>query len=254
MSCADMTALLHGMLDGEIDAINAVQFERHLETCEACAAEYRRQQALRNAIRQPELFHRAPDHLRHAIEAAIPSPAAARSRSPWWQRLFGDWRLGAGASLAFAASLALFIATGTGGDELQQELIAGHIRSLQADHLTDVLSSNQHTVKPWFNGKLDVAPPVVDLASQGFPLTGGRLDYIDKHEAAALVYRRALHVINLFVWPAPGAADRSPELFSHEGYNLLHWTRGESTFWAVSDLNAAELKEFQALYTQQTAP
>ena len=255
MSCADMTALLHGMLDGELDAVNAVQFERHLEGCPACTAEYRKQQALRAAIRQPAMFFRAPDHLRGAIERAIPAPVGSAGATLLrWRRLFGDWRLGAGTSLALAASLALLIVTSANNGGLQQELIAGHIRSLQADHLTDVVSSDQHTVKPWFNGKLDVSPPVVDLAEQGYPLAGGRLDYVDQHEAAALVYRHRLHVINVFVWPAPGAADAPVQATSHEGYNLLHWTRGELVFWAVSDLNAAELKEFQALYTQRTAP
>src|SRR5262249_19310000 len=151
MSCADMAALLHGMLDGELDAANAVQFERHIASCEACAAEYRRQKELRAAIRRPELFHRAPDHLRRAVEAAIPSGGAPRAQSrPWWQRLLSDWRLGAGTSLALAASLAVLIVTSGGNDSLQQELIAGHIRSLQASHLTDVATSDQHTVKPWF--------------------------------------------------------------------------------------------------------
>jgi len=254
MSCADMAALLHGMLDGELDAANAVQFERHIANCEACAAEYRRQKELRAAIRRPELFHRAPDHLRRAVEAAIPSGAAPRAQSrPWWQRLLSDWRLGAGTSLALAASLALLIVTSGGNDSLQQELIAGHIRSLQASHLTDVATSDQHTVKPWFNGKLDVSPPVVDLADSGFPLAGGRLDYIDGRDAAVLVYRRHLHVINLFVWSDPGAPDTPPRAFSHRGYNLIHWTRGEMSFWAVSDVNPADMNDFEKLYTQRTS-
>ena len=256
MSCAEMTPLLHGMLDGELDAANAVQFERHIETCAACAAEYRRQQALRAAIRGPELFHRAPEALRQRIEAGIPhAPRDARpaDRAPWWQRLFGDWRLGAGTSLALAASLLLFVLGGNPGtDGLPSELVAGHIRSLQANHLVDVPSSDQHTVKPWFNGKLDVSPPVVDLADEHFPLAGGRLDYVGEHEAAVLVYRRNQHVINLYVWPAPGAADTPLQGSAHQGYNLLHWTHGELSFWAVSELNMAELREFQALYVQKT--
>jgi anti-sigma factor RsiW len=255
MSCADMTALLHGMLDGELDAVNAVQFERNLETCEACSAEYHRQLALRAAIRRPELLHRAPESLRRRIEAAIPSvPMRPAEKAPWWRRAIGDWRLGIGTSLALAASLVLFIVATPGDDSLQRDLVAGHIRSLQASHLVDVPSSDQHTVKPWFNGKLDVSPPVVDLVDQGFPLAGGRLDYVDEHEAAVLVYRRNQHVINLYVWPAPGAGDTALQVASHQGYNLLHWTRGELSFWAVSELNLVELREFQALYTKRTAP
>jgi anti-sigma factor RsiW len=118
----------------------------------------------------------------------------------------------------------------------------------------DVPSSDQHTVKPWFNGKVDVSPPVVDLVDQGFPLVGGRLDYIDEHEAAVLVYRRNKHFINLFVLLAPGAGDTAAQAWSREGYNLLHWTRGGQSFWAVSELNSAELQEFQALYATHTAP
>ena len=255
MSCADMAALLHGMLDGELDAVNAVQFERHIAGCDACAAEYQRQKELRAAIRQPELFYRAPDHLRRAVAAAIPSGGAPRAQSrPWWQRLFSDWRLGAGTSLALAASLALLIVTSGGNDTLQQELIAGHIRSLQASHLTDVATSDQHTVKPWFNGKLDVSPPVVDLADGGFPLAGGRLDYIDGRAAAVLVYRRHQHVINVFVWSVPGAVDTPPQPSSHRGYNLIHWTRAEMSFWAVSELNLGEMREFEAMYTERTSP
>ena len=255
MSCADMAALLHGMLDGELDVVNAVQFERHIAGCDACAAEYRRQRELRAAIRQPDLFYRAPAHLRRAIEDAIPSRVARRTGSaPWWRRLFSDWRLGAGMSLALAASLALFIVTTGNNDSLQQELIAGHIRSLQADHLTDVATSDQHTVKPWFNGKLDVSPPVIDLADGGFPLAGGRLDYIDGRDAAVLVYRRHQHVINVFIWSDPGATDTPPRVSSHRGYNLIHWTRAETSFWAVSELNLGEMREFEVMYTERTSP
>ena len=255
MSCADMTALLHGMLDGELDPVNAIQFERHMAGCDACTTEYQRQKELRAAIRRPDLFYRAPKHLRRAIENAIPSGVVRREgAAPWWQRLFSDWRLGAGLSLALAASLALFIVTTGNNDDLQQELIAGHIRSLQADHLMDVATSDQHTVKPWFNGKLDVSPPVVDLAEGGFPLAGGRLDYIDGRAAAVLVYRRHQHVINVFVWSDSGAADTPPRASSHRGYNLIHWTRAEMSFWAVSELNLEELREFEVMYTQRSSP
>ena len=255
MSCAEMAKLVHGMLDGELDLVSAMQLEKHLEGCDACAAEYRRQKQLQAAIRQPGLFYRAPEHLRRTIENAIPTKVARRADpNRWWQRWFSDWRVGAASSLALAASLVLFIATAETNDTLQQDLIAGHIRSLQASHLTDVATSDQHTVKPWFNGKVDVSPPVVDLADGGFPLAGGRLDYIDGRAAAVLVYRRHQHVINLFVWPAPGAGSISLQASSHQGYNLLHWTRDELSFWAVSELNLGELRDFEAMYTARTSP
>src|SRR6516164_2150114 len=131
---------------------------------------------------------------------------------------------------------------------IQQELISGHVRSLLASHLTDVTTSDQHTVKPWFNGKLDASPPVVDLASQGFPLVGGRLDYIHNHVVGALVFKHDQHVINLFIWPVADANDSGPVSATREGFNLLHWTCSGMTFWAVSDVNPATLRRFEAEY------
>ena len=270
MSCADMTVLLHGMLDGELDVVNAVRCEEHLENCPACAEAYRKQKELRAAIRRlPKAV--ASEQLRQRIQDAIaseapsqPSPQAAPAApvlalepkqrrwrlptaTPWWGAAFS--------MAALAASLMVFIAAPGDQTILQRELIAGHVRSLQANHLTDVTTSDQHTVKPWFNTKLDVAPPVVDLASQGFPLVGGRLDYLDNHVTAALVYRHQKHVINLFVWPAADAGDgeAEPQISSFQGYNLCHWRRSGLNFWAVSDLNAAGLEEFERVYRAETS-
>jgi mycothiol system anti-sigma-R factor len=252
MSCSETAILLHGMLDNELDPATAVRIENHLEACPTCAAEYQRQKELRAAIRQTGVCYAAPETLRRRVDNAIPS-SPRTARSPWWQRLFEDWRVGAGSSLALAGSLALFILTTGTDDNIQQELIAGHIRSLQADHLTDVATSDQHTVKPWFMGKVNVSPPVVDLAKRGFPLAGGRLDYIQGREAAVLVYRRRQHIINLFVSPSSDMGDTPPESSTHQGYNLLHWTRDGLGFWAVSELNRPELRQFADLYAVQTS-
>jgi anti-sigma factor RsiW len=251
--------LLHGMLDGQLDAMNAVQFEEHLEVCPLCAAEYERQKQMRAAIWTSGVAHKAPDSLRLRIEAAIgpvgtgaPSmPANANRmrqrslRTSWWI---------SGVSLALAASLALFIALPhprTGA--LEEELVDSHVRSLLASHLTDVQSSDRHTVRPWFNGKVDVAPPAVDLADKGFPLIGGRLDYIDDRVVAALVYRRNGHVINVFVRSAPEAKNSEPREISYRGYNLCRWREKGTEFWAVTDASQSELKEFEQLYSAASA-
>jgi anti-sigma factor RsiW len=254
MSCVEKAVFLHGMLDGELDVISAMEFEAHLEGCAGCAEEYERQVALRIAIRLPQVSYRAPVGLHSRIVNSLESTEApSRPSTRWWREFSATRPWPVGVMVAAAASLLLFIAMPDDQATLQQELIAGHVRSLLANHLTDVTTSDQHTVKPWFNSKLDVSPPVVDLADAGFPLSGGRLDYLHNRVVGALVYKHAAHVINLFVWPAPDVRDAAPDSSSREGYNLLHWTRSGMSFWVVSDLNAVELRQFQGKYSTRTA-
>lgn len=245
-SCAEWRELLNGWLDGELDAAHALACERHVAECAACTARLDTLRSIRATLSQPGVTFAAPPALRARILDAV-SAEARGQRAPamlsqgWWRALANRWTL-APALAAAAVAVALFVALPLRDRPLQDDLVAGHVRSLLANHLTDIPSSDQHQVKPWFNGKVDFAPPVIDLASRGFPLVGGRLDYIDDKVVAALVFRRNGHVINLFVWPhaAQGAAEAS-----REGYNLIGWTQAGLQFWAVSDLNAVELREFQ---------
>ncbi|MET0528249.1 MAG: anti-sigma factor [Microvirga sp.] len=257
LPCDDMKVLLHGHLDGELDAANAFQVEDHLRSCPACADEYQRLTELRAILRQDGLRYRAPDRLRARIlEAVEPAPATPVVSTPirWWQRLWRDQRLGLPIA-AFAAGLAVALIVPRQAVDLEQELVSEHVRSLMANHITDVTTSDQHTVKPWFDGRLDFAPPVIDLASEGFALTGGRLDYIAGRAVAALVYKRREHLINLFIWPAENTrigVERVQSSVSN-GYNTLRWSGNGMTFWAISDLNPGELQEFMRRFQDHLA-
>jgi len=251
MDCTHIRSLVSPYIDGELAAEKAAEVERHLESCEACRALIEGERRVSVAVRHHGERFRAPAHLK----ARVLSEVERRSRQSAWSdlRMLGlGWN-----PVALAASLLLTVAVSSGGTiaylgrdaaenkaPLVQEVVSGQIRSLMADHLTDVASSDQHTVKPWFNGKLDFSPPVVDLASEGFPLVGGRLDYLDRRQVAALVYRHRQHVINLFVWPEAG--EEAPRAQSVQGYNLLYFKHGGMEYWAVSDLNPTELKDFVA--------
>ena len=258
--CQERELLLHGLADGELDAANALLIEEHLKDCGGCATTYSdivRQKAL---LGNEGLRLHAPAALRSRIASAIAAEeAGAREAKPSTKpgRLHrtASWRSWlpqtgiAFSAAALAASLLLFISSQNPAPSLDEELVAAHVRSLLVSHLTDVPSSDQHTVKPWFLGKLDFAPPVVDLSKQDFPLIGGRLDYVGGRTMAAIVYKRRGHVINLFVWPS-GKLKAVPE--TAEGYNLLSWTRGEFTYAAISDVNLKELRDFkQALEDSQ---
>lgn len=250
-TCSDKRLLLHGLADGELDAANALDLEAHLKACPGCAEELERIRELRRTLAAPGLRYAAPEQLRARVGATLDAEVGrgrpVRRRSALWR--FAPFVAGGGLA-ALAASLALVLFIPPAPPALQRELVSDHVRSLLAQHLTDVTTSDQHTVKPWFAGRVDYSPPVVDLKDQGFPLVGGRLDYVDGKVTAALVYRRRLHVINLFVRPAEGrdgawASER-------DGYNLLRWRQGELEFWAVSDLNRTELEQFSRLFEART--
>ena len=244
IDCADKIHLLHGLLDGELDAVNAAACEAHMKTCEACNADYLRLTALREAVAAPEVSHRAPDRLRAKIEAALGAESAPK-RELRDARSATAGALGAMLVASLAVVLILPQVTQTG---VEKQLVASHVRSLMANHLTDVTTSDQHVVRPWFNGRVDVAPPVPELAEQGFPLVGGRLDYIEGRVTPALVYKRRLHTVNLVVWPAEGRLLNNPRTARRDGYSLVEWTQGGLRFAAVSDIDAGDLKQFKAAF------
>jgi anti-sigma factor RsiW len=237
--CPDKTHLLHAHFDGELDTVNAAAFEAHLKTCPGCAGALAELQALRGRLADPALRAAAPPRLRARIEDAMVAETAPVRRLP----AALPWGLSGGLA-ALAATLAV-VAMLPSQAELADELVADHVRSTLATHLVDVQTSDRHTVKPWFNGRIDFAPPVVDLNAQGFPLVGGRLDYLDGRIVAALVYRRNKHVINVFVRPEPQGLLRPGLGRPHAGYNLVRWTEGGLEFWAVSDVEAGDLKAFR---------
>ncbi|MFI4935889.1 MAG: anti-sigma factor family protein [Caulobacterales bacterium] len=245
-ACADKELLLHAYADGELDAGNVLALESHLGGCPACAAELAAIRQVKETLRAAAAYP-APSSLAARIEAVL---AEAESPPPAPRRRggFESWIV-SGSIGALAASLALF-ALMPAGPSLENQLVEAQARSLQAAHLTDVATSDRHTVKPWFNGKVDFAPPVVDLVGQGYPLVGGRLDHLAGHPAAALVYRRRAHVINLFIWP--GEAPAAAQLEKQQGYSLVRWGQGGLVFWAVSDVDSADLQGFQSDFAAAT--
>ena len=202
-------------------------------------------------IARDATYHRASEGLRKSVGAAL-AREARESRKPFVWHLLGS-ALACAAVAALTWSLALTMLLPGGDERLAQEIVTAHVRSLMApNHLADVVSTDQHTVKPWFTGKLDFAPPVADYAASGFTLTGGRLDYVDGRAAAAITYRHRLHVVNVFVWPATGEADRAPHTHARQGYSLVGWTRGGLRFCAVGDVAAADLGVLADLLRDKT--
>ncbi|HUC48833.1 MAG TPA: anti-sigma factor [Xanthobacteraceae bacterium] len=251
--CADYEMLLHALADGELDAGHVRDVETHVAGCTACAERLKAIQTLRSAMADANLREPAPAHLRGRIEALFPAateaPRAASipQEGPvrrWWRSFIGGFSVGAALSAAATAMLVIGLFTTSQDQQIADEVVSAHIRSLQAGHLMDVQTSDQHTVKPWFNGKVDVAPPVIDLTAQGFTLLGGRLDYIDGEPVASVIYQRRKHVINLFVAQRLGTARTTVLTKTIQGYNVRHWTEQGLDFWAVSDLAGDELDEF----------
>lgn len=241
--------LLSAYVDGELPPNQAAEISEHLTSCEACAGTYDAMSRTVQTLREGLVRYRAPDVLRARIRTAlreehVGDPPVAR------RRLRAGWRAVAAVLVTAVASSGLtMLALGRqqSAPSVSEQVLASHIRSLMPEHLTDVRSNDQHNVKPWFNGRLDLSPVVPRLDDEGFPLLGGRVDYVRDRPVAVVVYGRRLHVINVFSWPADAGADASASLEARHGYNLLHWRRQGVEYWVASDLNVAELRQFATL-------
>ncbi|QWG20084.1 anti-sigma factor [Bradyrhizobium sediminis] len=239
MTCDEAEILLHALIDGELDAGHAREVENHIATCPRCAALLRDYRDISQAVAAADVGFKAPQELRRRIEASLP-----QTKAPSRRAVLKGFALGSAVSAIAATGLVAIVLRSDDEARIQSEVVSAHLRSLQAGHLTDVLSTDQHTVKPWFNGKLDVAPPVVDLTALGFTLVGGRLDYVDTRPIGAIVYRRRSHVINLFVAQTASTERRAAKIETLQGFNIRRWSERGLHFWAVSDIASDELGEF----------
>src|SRR5207244_7614353 len=240
MTCDEAEALLHALIDGELDAGHTREVENHIAGCPRCAAALRDYRAMSKMIAEAGVHYTAPLALRQRIEAALPRPQAAPNR----RAVLRGFAMGSAVSALAATGLVAIVLRRDDVERIQSEVVSAHLRSLQAGHLTDVVSTDQHTVKPWFNGKLDVSPPVIDLTALGFTLIGGRLDYVDARSIGAVVYKRRAHVINLFVAQTANTEHRAAKIETLQGFNIRCWRDRGLNFWAVSDLGADEITEF----------
>ena len=247
MRCTDAQTLIESYADGELDLVRNVEIEQHLEYCPICSPLHQDALELRSRIREEVPYFRASTDLQQRVRAIAREKRAETNRSlvPVWA-----WSGAIAAVVLFAMITAGLVRRASESSRKQmitQEIVADHLRSLMANHLTDVASTDQHNVKPWFNGKLDFVPPVNDFAAEGFPLIGGRLDYLDGRPVAALVYQRRLHPINLFVWTAPEKYAEKATPQERQGYTILFWARDGMTYCAISDLAADEMETFAGL-------
>jgi len=246
VSCETLSDKLTGYLDRELDERAAGEVEAHLRQCVTCSARLERERRVRAAVQAHLKPLRAPERLRSNVRAMLRAQAKRSQRRQTW---LPTWAASAAAlilGLAGGWQLATWRVPRGDGSDLAAEVVASHVRSLQGAHLTDIASSEHHNVKPWFAGKLDFSPPVPDFTTEGFPLIGGRLDYLGEKQVAALVYGRRQHVINLFIWPSRDS-NAPPAGASRRGYQVVHGAAGGMTYWAISDLNETELSQFAQL-------
>jgi anti-sigma factor RsiW len=244
MSCEDARGLLHAYVDGELDLVRSLEIEKHLDGCKTCTHVVQNQQAVASAMRSSSFYFRPPRELKPRIDAAL---RRSDRKVPWSMLALAAALLIAG---VFVDRLVQFGSRSGSQNLVAQEVLDSHLRSLMPGHLSDVQSTDRHTVKPWFNGKLDFSPPVADFAEQGFPLIGGRLDSVEGRTVAVLIYQRRQHLINVYVWPSPNSGDSATNTTTRQGYNMIHWTRAGTTWWLASDVNASDLQNLAGMLHQ----
>ncbi|MFC5472672.1 anti-sigma factor family protein [Paraherbaspirillum soli] len=245
MDCKHAQNMMSAYIDDALDAPTVLQLAMHLAACTDCADACKQMQNVRAAVKTHGIRYDAPDHLRQRIQNALQREQPRTRKLPKFSWAWINFGFATASSLAFAVMLGLYLAVPSDAERLDQEIVASHFRSLLADHLADVASSDQHTVKPWFTGKLDFSPPTYDLAAQGFALIGGRLDYLNQRPVAALAYRHRQHVLNLFIWPDKTKSSTPPTPSSRQGFQMVHWTQSGMHYWAISDMNRQDLLEFR---------
>jgi anti-sigma factor RsiW len=239
VTCPEVERLIDAYTDDELATAEGTEIEAHLATCPGCHQRVATRAALSRLIRAVP-YYAAPESLRRAVATTRRPARVTPRRLAWAAMLILTASLGTGSVVRMARARQTAVATAA----LAQDVVGNHVRALMGAHLFDIRSSDQHTVKPWFLGKLDFSPPVEDLAALGFPLVGGRLDHVAGRPVAALVYQRRQHPINVFIWPAPDAGGAPTDARSLRGFQVRHWTRDAMAFWAVSDLNDSELDQF----------
>jgi anti-sigma factor RsiW len=241
------------LVDGELGPLRRGLVGHHVTRCPDCAAELEAFQTMHTMIRTRLPLHRAPPGLAARIGAVLPREAPPPAPARHWFRVPALRFAGTGLAGALAGVVLTMVVLNRHGanDAVVEGVISGQIRSMEADHLTDVLTSDQHTVKPWLSARLDVSPPVKELAAQGFPLIGGRLDYVDAHRAAVVVYRHDKHIINLFAWASPGRPDAGFRQETRQGFNVVSWRKDGITYYAVSDVEADQLATFARLVASE---
>lgn len=254
MDCARASEFLHGYLDSELDAAHAGDMEAHLAACASCRHEHEQYLSLRSLLQARAPRFAAPTHLRSRVHASLRPAQKVRRLRDWVP--VGWWQFGGSlaAAILLSSVMTSYWMLSSNADRAVNDVVDAHVRALVTNHVTDVASADRHTVKPWFNGKLDFAPPVKDLAAEEFPLVGGRLDYVDGRSVATLLYRHHQHWISVFIWPDQTDRDRAPREFAKRGYEITGWTAAGMRFYVVTDMAGPELGRFAALLRGQSAP